>query len=149
LDALARFIPFGRAILGLNLKEAQQVLGALDLGEEPETPAGLRAAAVRIRDRLGLALVVIHRAAGGGCATAEGAWWRPGRPTATPRITTGAGDHFNAGFVAGQLLGLDAEASLTLGLETGAYFVRTAASPDRAGLAAFIRESVPTPGAAS
>ncbi len=141
LGALARFAPFGRVTLGLNLKEAQQVLRAVDLGEEPETPAGLRAAAGKIRGRLGVALVAIHRAVGGACASADGSWWRPGRPTATPRISTGAGDHFNAGFAAGQLLGLDAEACLTLGLEAGAYYVRMAGSPNRSELAAFIRKS--------
>jgi len=44
-------------------------------------------------------------------------------------ITTGAGDHFNAGFCLGKLLGLDSELSLLTGVATSGFYVRTAKSP--------------------
>ena len=57
--------------------------------------------------------------------------------TAKPLITTGAGDHFNAGFCMGRLLGLNNEESLLCGVSTSGFYVRTAKSPavtDLAGL---------------
>ena len=62
----------------------------------------------------------------------------PGPFTAEPRLTTGAGDHFNAGFATGQLLGLDAEGCLTLGVATSGHYVRTGESPDLAQLETFL-----------
>ena len=138
LAAIGRFAPFGRAMLGLNLKEAQQVLAALELGAEPETPAGFQAAAAKIRQRLNLALVVVHPKESAACATPQGSWWLPGPYTPHPLISTGGGDHFNAGFAAGQLLGLDPEASLLLGVSTSGHYVRTGISPSSSDLAAFL-----------
>ena len=56
----------------------------------------------------------------------------------TPLITTGAGDHFNCGFVTGQLLGLEPEACLTLGVCTSGHYVRTGESPTLATLETFL-----------
>jgi sugar/nucleoside kinase (ribokinase family) len=49
--------------------------------------------------------------------------------TPKPLITTGAGDHFDAGFCLWKLLGLDNESSLLTGVATGGFYVRTARSP--------------------
>ena len=54
--------------------------------------------------------VVIHPRESAAAATAKGAWWVPGPYTSKPLITTGAGDHFNAGYTTGQLLGFEPEA---------------------------------------
>ena len=72
------------------------------------------------------------------CANAAGVWWVPGPYTSQPLITTGAGDHFNAGFVTGQLLGLDPEACLTLGVCTSGHYVRTGESPTLGALETFL-----------
>ena len=53
-------------------------------------------------------------------------------------LTTGAGDHFNAGFVSGQLMGLSAVACLGLGVSTSGHYVRTARSPTLADLETFL-----------
>lgn len=138
LAAIARFGAFGRVTLGLNLKEAQQVAAALDLGEVHEDEGSLRAAAAAIRTRLDIATVVLHPRASAACATATGSWWVPGPYTEQPLITTGAGDHFNAGFTTGQLLGLDPEACLTVGVCTSGHYVRTGRSPDLAAIETFL-----------
>ena len=118
LEAIARFAPFGRATLGLNLKEAQQVLAALALGAEPETPAGFQAAATKIRRRLGLAAVIVHPKESAACATPEGSWWLPGPYTAQPLISTGgAATTSTPASRRRQFLGLDPEACL-LGVTT-------------------------------
>jgi sugar/nucleoside kinase (ribokinase family) len=124
--------------LGLNLKEAQQVFAALGGGTVAETEAGLREMAARIRAQLGLATVVVHPKESAACATEQSTWWVPGPDCEKPLITTGAGDHFNAGFTTGQLLGLPPEGCLALGVATSGSYVRTAASPTLGDLETFL-----------
>jgi sugar/nucleoside kinase (ribokinase family) len=59
--------------------------------------------------------------------------------TSKPLITTGAGDHFNAGFCLAKLLGLDNELSLLTGVTTSGFYVRTAKSPGVADLVEMLR----------
>ncbi len=129
LASIARFEKSGRVTLGLNLKEAQQVAAALRLPPTSEDEAGLCAMAAEIRTRLAVATVVIHPRESAACATAAGTAWVPGPYAERPLITTGAGDHFNAGFTTGQMLGLEPEACLTLGVSFSGHYVRTAESP--------------------
>ncbi len=139
LDAISRFEEFGRVALGLNLKEAQHVLAALGTGACGEAPEDMKAGARTIRIRLGLANVVIHATGSAACATPDGSWWVPGPYTPHPLISTGAGDHFNAGFSAGRLLGLDPESCLGLGVSASGHYVRTARSPGPSDLEAMLR----------
>lgn len=138
LRAIARFESFGRVTLGLNLKEAQQVAAALGAPSPDEGEASLRSAAGALRTALGIDTVVIHPRASAACASANGTAWVPGPYIEKPLITTGAGDHFNAGFSSGQLLGLDPEACLTLGVCTSGHYVRTGESPTLAQLESFL-----------
>ena len=46
-----------------------------------------------------------------------------------PRLTTGAGDNFNAGFIFGTLQGFPPEECLLLGVATSGYYVRECRSP--------------------
>jgi ketohexokinase len=138
LESIARFARFGRVQLGLNLREAQQVSAVLGLAVALDAEPGLRAGAAQIRERLGLDAVIIHPKESAAAATAAGSWWVPGPYTAKPLLTTGAGDHFNAGWIAGQLLGLDPEASLVTGVTTSGHYVRTGQSPTAADLESFL-----------
>ena len=138
LALIAKFQPFGRVTLGMNLKEAQQVAAALGCGAIDETEASLRAGAIAVREKLGVSTVVIHPRECAACATAEGSCWVPGPYTSKPLITTGAGDHFNAGFSTGQLLGLAPEACLATGVATSGHYVRTGESPTLATVETFL-----------
>lgn len=138
LAAMQRFTPFGRVTLGLNLKEGQQVATALGLTAVADDEASLRAMARDVRAKLGLTTVVIHPRESAACATESGTWWVPGPYTEKPLITTGAGDHFNAGFSSGQLLGLDPEACLAIGVCTSGHYVRTGESPSLAAVETFL-----------
>jgi len=129
LDTIGRFRTFGHVTLGLNLKEAQQVFSVLGFGTETESESGLRRMAEKIRAHLNIGTVVVHPKESAACATAEGSYWVPGPFVAEPFISTGAGDHFNAGFASGQLLGLSPEACLGMGVCTSGHYVRTAQSP--------------------
>lgn len=138
LATIGRFACFGRVTLGLNFREARHVATALGLPVAGAEAEGLKTMAAAIRAHLGVATVVIHPADAAACATADGAWWIPGPYTPHPLLTTGAGDHFNAGFAVGQLLGLDPEAALTCGVCTSGHYVRTGESPDRAAIETFL-----------
>lgn len=138
LRVIARFEAHGSVTLGLNLKETQQVCAALGIAALATDEAGLTATARAIRNALGVATVVVHPKESAACATASGEAWVPGPYTSKPKITTGAGDHFNAGFVLGQLLGLEPEGCLTVGVSYSGYYVRTGQSPSLNDVEAFL-----------
>jgi sugar/nucleoside kinase (ribokinase family) len=93
---------------------------------------------------LNLGTVVVHPRKGAAAANKEGSAMMAGPFIQQPKISTGAGDHFNAGFCAGQLLGMNLEESLAVGVGTSGYYVRNAESPTAAKLAGFIAE-MPSP----
>ncbi len=138
LRLIAHFGAFGQVTLGLNLKEAQQVAEVLGLPVPDKDEASLRASSAAIRENLGVATVVIHPRESAACATAAGTAWVPGPYCDKPLITTGAGDHFNGGFSQGQLLGLDPESCLALGVCTSGHYVRTGLSPSLDDLETFL-----------
>ena len=137
LDTLARFQGHVDVTLGLNLKEATQAAGALGLGSPGDD---LAAAAGAIRATLGLTCVVIHPREGAAAATAQGSARILGPFVAHPLISTGAGDHFNAGFCLGRVLGLPLDQCLAAGVATSGFYVRTATSPTAAELAHFLAD---------
>ena len=138
LETIAKFEQFGSVTLGLNLKEAQQVFTVLGFGTETETESGLRNMAAKIRERLDLTTVVVHPKESAACANRDGTFWAPGPYVAKPLITTGAGDHFNAGFSAGQIMGLAPESCLGVGVCTSGHYVRTGQSPTIGDLETFL-----------
>lgn len=139
LQVISKFQPFGNVVLGLNLAEGQQVSAAFGIGERGETPESLMAMAAAIRNKLGIKLVVIHPKERAACASKDGEWCVEGPYVQNPKITTGAGDHFNAGFMTGQQLGLSPEACLTLGVCFSGSYVRTAKSPTLNDIDTFLR----------
>lgn len=129
LLCLGRFSRFGRAVLGLNFKETQQVMDALGLGAVEETQASIKIAARKIKQALGLHGVVVHTVDAAGCATPKGEFWMPGPYVKKPKITTGAGDHFNAGFALSLAQGATELEALCAGVAFSGYYVRTGKSP--------------------
>lgn len=138
LETIGKFEQFGQVTLGLNLKEAQQVFSVLGFGVETETESGLRAMAEKIRERIDVTTVVVHPKESAACANREDTYWVPGPYVAKPLITTGAGDHFNAGFSSGQMMGLDPESCLAIGVCTSGHYVRTGESPSVGDLETFL-----------
>ncbi len=121
-------------ILGLNESESQHVAKVLRLKKTPNNPKGAASLAAAIREQLDIHTVVIHPIQYAAGADAQGETFVNGPFTATPKISTGAGDHFNAGFVIGRLLGLGVAHSLQLAVAASGFYVRHAVSPNRAAL---------------
>ena len=143
LETIAEFQQHHKVILGLNEKEALQVAETLDIA----TPLGdvltLETApelAAAIRARLDVGVVVIHPTRFAAAANAKESASVPGPWIANPLISTGAGDHFNAGFCLGQLLGGDLAQSLQIGVGTSGFYVRSTQSPSQSDLAGFLEE---------
>ncbi len=144
LDVLNVLKPFMYVILGLNLKEATQVASALDIPVAADPEKEIESLAIAIRKKMEIGTVVIHPRSSGAAADANGSAVFAGPFVKHPKISTGAGDHFNAGFVAGRLLGLNLAEALCMGTATSGFYVRSAASPSQLDLAAFIRD-LPAP----
>ena len=144
LATMAKFQEHADVILGLNLKEAAQVAEVLGLPDRADREATVEEDAAAIRRALGLGCVVIHpRKVAAAALESESARF-PGPFVQSPRISTGAGDHFNAGFCLGRVLGLGLEESLCAGVASSGYYVRTARSASAIELAGFIEE-LPAP----
>lgn len=141
LGLIGKFDKWGRAVLGVNFKEAQQVSNALGLPQIDETDNGLKQAAENIRKKLGLSCVVIHTIDAAAAAHLEkGQAWVRGPYVKAPKITTGAGDHFNAGFALGLATESTLEAALALGVAFSGSYVRTGKSPKMEDALALIKK---------
>lgn len=142
LEAIATFDAPGRTVvLGLNEKESLEVCQALGLEAGGADRDGLMGRARRIGEKLALSEVVIHptRQAvawnrGGGGAPMEGA--AEGPFCASPKLTTGAGDHFNGGYMLGRVMGLSPGQAVVLGKCVSGFYVREGRGPslDEVGL---------------
>jgi hypothetical protein len=140
LRQISGFEKWFRVILGLNLQESRQVGEVLEIGAPEETYGTVTHHAAKLRDALQIDTVVVHPNQFAAAADSSGSSHVVGPFTAKPKITTGAGDHFNAGFCVGRVLGCDLEESLQLGVATSGYYVRNARTPDVADLCKFLRE---------
>jgi len=149
LEALAALGQLQRhvdIVLGLNEAECRQILDVLDVpwsAQANEWDAAAEACQA-LQQRLGLSHVMCHLVRSAAVAWAA----TPARPAgaigsngffeAKPLITTGAGDHFNAGFMGALLAGLEPVHCLLVGGATSGHYVRTAVSPSRAQVAEFL-----------
>lgn len=122
-------------ILGMNEQESAQLARVLT-GRVPED---LCERAQAIREKLQIHLAVIHPLRGAGIAGPSGTFFAEGPYTTSPRLTTGAGDTFNAGFCYGLLSGLDPEQSVGAGFCASGFYVRAGRPPDRDELIGFMR----------
>ncbi len=142
LMAIKRFQHFGHVTLGLNLKEGRHIYRLLENETAPETTDGLKTMALRICQQLEIGTVVIHPREGAACANCVDAHYVQGSFCEKPLITTGAGDHFNAGFATAQVLGLSPSSCLIVAVAYSGFYVRTAKSPNIQEIEKFIQHSI-------
>lgn len=139
IKLIAKFEKHARVILGLNLGEARQVSEILGFGAVEETYGTISHLASRIREKLKVDTVVVHPVQFAAACDETGTTHVVGPFTAKPKITTGAGDHFNAGFCLGRVLDLGLAESVQLGVATSGFYVRTAKSPSVKDLVRFLK----------
>lgn len=143
-----------KVVVGFNMSEAAQVAKVLGVSV-PEDDAAQKAAILQIatdlREALDVHCVCVHPREGaaaviktpGSDSGIESAIFK-GPFVSKPKLSTGAGDNFNAGFCLGLLAGLPIDQCLCTGTGTSGFYVRNAHSPSLDELAAFC-DDLPAP----
>ena len=140
LEFVAAFEKHFDVILGMNEKEAREIATVLGLQADGHSREALCGLAVELNRRLPLSTLVIHPVTYA-LAVSDGKVDMANGPCiARPVITTGAGDHFNAGFCLGKLLGFDNELSVLTGVTTSGFYVGSAQSPSVNDLVKMLRD---------
>lgn len=126
-----------RAILGLNEKESAEVCDALGIDPGGGGTEAMLDRARRIASASGVAEVMIHPRTFAVATAPEGDGTSEGPYCEAPRLTTGAGDHFNAGYCFARTLGIEPAHALVVGKAMSGFYVRNGRGPDRDELLAF------------
>ena len=123
-------------ILGLNEKEANEIADLYDIpkGQERELLAMTKAIAKKVK----VTTVVVHPVKSACAVSGEEIAIIDGPYCKVPKLTTGAGDNFNAGFLYAQMNKFDLQESLTIGCANSGYYVREGNSPDTNKIINFI-----------
>jgi hypothetical protein len=129
LETIRLFSACCKVILGLNLREAVQVANIFG-GCFSCTEYNLRDIAACIRQYVHVDTLVIHPLKESCCIVGDKYYQRTGPFCAKPKLTTGAGDNFNAGFILGTSLGLEPSDALLIGMAASGFYVRNARSAD-------------------
>ena len=139
MELIGRFEEKFHVILGLNEKETYEIAGALGLEFSDEGEGRLKAATMAIVDRLMIHCLVVHPVRSASCVIDGEYYYTEGPYCEKPKLTTGAGDNFNAGFLLGVCIGLEPVLALTLGVCTSGFYVRNGHSPSYRQVMEFAR----------
>ena len=140
LKLIVKFEKHFNVILGLNEKECHEIAKVLGIKPRGTQAEELTRTAMQIAERVEVGTLVVHpvsyalAVSQGVASVVEGPFVK------RPKITTGAGDHFNSGFCLGKLLGLDNAQAVLTGVTTSGSYVRTAQSPTVKELIAMLRK---------
>jgi sugar/nucleoside kinase (ribokinase family) len=139
LELIAAFQKHFDVILGLNEKESSEIGNNLGLKTNDHSPEGLMTLCHAMHQRVRVDTLIVHPTAYALASGPDGTALIQGPFTPKPRITTGAGDHFNSGFCLGKLLGFPTDRCLLTGVTTSGFYVRTGQSPAISDLAKLLR----------
>lgn len=121
--------------LGLNLKEATLLLG---LFTDVPSNMALEDLVTSLSKYIHVHCIVVHpvdcaiAVSEGVCVCMDGPF------CSNPKVTTGAGDNFNAGFMFGKTLGMPLDLCLLCGVSASGYYVRTGEHVDRQKMCEFL-----------
>ena len=135
LDLLSGLQASADVVLGMNKNESDQVATVLGVASTHD----LQFRAEGIRNRLDIHLVVIHPADSAYAASETDSWHVHGPYTASPQLTTGAGDVFNSGFCHALLAGCAPREALGTGVCASGFYVRNCRPASREELIGFMR----------
>lgn len=137
LQLLAQFGGYGNLVLSLNKNESG-ILGKLLSGKKITDDPIIQGS--KIFDALPLHTLLIHTAKQTTAYRQNEQVSMPTFYSPKPAISTGAGDHFNAGFCVAQLLQLDLASALWFANATAGVYIRTGVSPTCSDLITFLEK---------
>jgi fructose-1-phosphate kinase PfkB-like protein len=125
LELLKAFSKYWDVVLGLNHNEATILFEVLGHTASQKVEFN----AETIYNALSINTLIIHEATQAIAVDAEGVHKQNSNHIQNPKISTGAGDNFNAGFCIGKLLNLHTLHCLQLAHASSAYYMTTGQSP--------------------
>ncbi|MCW0220582.1 MAG: hypothetical protein OJI67_19805 [Prosthecobacter sp.] len=140
LEVLRGFEAIGPVTLSLNGNEANQLAKVVGINEVDGNRLDCERQATALRERAGISEVGIHCLRFATSATESETVTVNSAYTPSPSKSVGAGDRFNAGWLAGLLLHFPQASQLLLGSACSGFFVRNARSATLPELAGFLRD---------
>lgn len=127
-------------ILGLNEKESAEICAAMDVEYGTEDLAGMRARIHRLIEATGIPEIVVHPRTTAAAVGPDGEGEVEGPYCANPKLTTGAGDHFNGGYAFARAMGLVPQHAVVVGKAVSGFYVRQGRGPSRDEAVAFLKK---------
>lgn len=136
LDLIKQLDAHAPLMFGMNLAESERIAKLLGCKAESKD---LSKAAANLTEALGIDCIAIHRRTDAAAATRSGDRASFEGPfTNSPKLSTGAGDHFNAGFAFAYSHNLPLDQCLATACAVGGSYVREAQAPSRQALIDFL-----------
>jgi hypothetical protein len=126
IKLIAQFGEYGKVTLSLNRNEAGILYKTLT---GVKVPADLRSIGNKLFTALDIQTMIIHNSKISIAWDTDGVYENEPVFIADPKISTGAGDSFNAGYCMATLLGLDALPALIMANATSHIYMSTGESP--------------------
>ncbi|GJM30418.1 MAG: hypothetical protein DHS20C17_30530 [Cyclobacteriaceae bacterium] len=131
LSLIDRFSGYGNVILGLNENEALKLTEFLGLEvSDMDDHQRLLKIGRLLFNFMNIQQLLIHPIDGCFLFNATDQYYLDGRLVHNPRVSTGGGDNFNAGFCFGELNGYSSLQSMALAMATSGAYVQNGRSPD-------------------
>jgi sugar/nucleoside kinase (ribokinase family) len=124
LKLMRAFTVYFKVVFSLNYNEAQTIVKAFDF-----PVLGIAEAAEKVHVLAGVDLTVLHLSNGAYALDRGGGCFLPGRQVERPVLSTGGGDHFNAGLLWGLLRGLSNTDAVHTANTVGSMYVASGKSP--------------------
>lgn len=131
LEVISNYSKYGEVILGLSEGEAIALYrGLKSIPQSEHVNEPIELIGQFLFGSMTIDTLIIHPLDRVYAFTSKGVQQIGGYYTTSPKISTGGGDNFNAGFCFGKLLNLNLANSLLLGVATAAAYVQKGYSPD-------------------
>lgn len=140
LELIGDFGNHTDAILGLNENEAIQIYECLKrVKADKQKHNNLAEKCQYIFDAMNIHSLLVHPIDGCYLIQQQQSIYLKGKVVAKPKISTGGGDNFNAGFCYGLLNGMSLEASMLTAMATSGAYVQYGESPSKETLIDYLK----------
>ncbi|MGC9342527.1 MAG: hypothetical protein ACP5E3_07500 [Bacteroidales bacterium] len=138
IEIIALYSSYGKVYLGIN--ENETFILYEKIFEKSSADISLEEAGTKIYNLLNIDGLLIHPIDRSLMISSQGIIEEKGRVVAEPKISTGGGDNFNAGFCLGLLMGFTPQESMITGMATSGFYVKYGKSPLVNEIAGYLEE---------